>query len=87
MLNCYKMITFKIWYHTLYSKDKGGHSENLALCMYCGSYMHFPPCVCVCVCVCVCTRMLGCMQLFATLWTVAHETPLSTTKALLDLKE
>ena len=35
-------------------------------------------CVCVCVCVCVCA--LSCFhhaQLLATLWTVAHQTPLS----------
>ena len=31
--------------------------------------------VCVCVCVCVC--VLICIQLFAILWTVAHQTPLS----------
>ena len=41
----------------------------------------------MCVCVCVCTRVSVCMcvcvcqslsrvQLFATLWTIAHQTPL-----------
>ena len=38
-------------------------------------------CVCVCVCVCVClhahARMLFHIRLFATLWTVAHQAPLS----------
>ena len=40
-------------------------------------------CVCVCVCVCVCgraclhTQWLGCIWLFATLWIVAHQAPLS----------
>ena len=34
-------------------------------------------CVCVCVCVCVCTCMLISIRLFATLWTVAHQAPLS----------
>ena len=36
--------------------------------------------VCVCVCVCVCTRTLSCFhhaQLLVTLWTVAHQAPLS----------
>ena len=32
-------------------------------------------CVCVCVCVCVCT--LSHVRLFVTLWTVAHQAPLS----------
>ena len=40
-------------------------------------------CVCVCVCVCVsacmraCTQSFNHVQLFATLWTVAHQAPLS----------
>ena len=34
-------------------------------------------CVCVCVCVCVHARMLSCVLLFATLWTAAHQAPLS----------
>ena len=38
-------------------------------------------CVCVCVCVCVCARararVLSLIRLFATPWTVAHQTPLS----------
>ena len=34
-------------------------------------------CVCVCVCVYECTCVLGCVQLFATPWTVAHQAPLS----------
>ena len=36
--------------------------------------------VCVCVCVCVCVHVLShfsCVQLCATLWTVAHQAPLS----------
>ena len=36
--------------------------------------------MCVCVCVCVCARALchfSCVRLFATLWTVAHQAPLS----------
>ena len=35
--------------------------------------------VCVCVCVCVCAHRctLSCIQLFATLWIVACQTPLS----------
>ena len=33
--------------------------------------------VCVCVCVCVCARVLSHVRLFATPWTVAHQTPLS----------
>ena len=33
--------------------------------------------VCVCVCVCVCVQSLSPVQLFATLWTVAHQAPLS----------
>ena len=36
------------------------------------------PCVCVCVCVCVCILSFQCVQLFVTLWTVAHQAPLST---------
>ena len=32
-------------------------------------------CVCVCVCVCVLSRFSH-VQLFATLWTVAHQVPL-----------
>ena len=31
---------------------------------------------CVCVCVCVCVHVLSHVQLFATPWTVAHQTPL-----------
>ena len=37
-------------------------------------------CVCVCVCVCACMCVLSCfspVQLCATLWTVAHQAPLS----------
>ena len=37
-------------------------------------------CVCVCVCACVRARMLSCfshVQLFATLWMVAHQASLS----------
>ena len=34
--------------------------------------------MCVCVCVCVCARMLSCVWLFITPWTVAHQVPLST---------
>ena len=36
-------------------------------------------CVCVCVCVCarVCTRALSHVRLFVTLWTIAHQAPLS----------
>ena len=34
-------------------------------------------CVPVCVCVCVCVHALSCIQLFATPWTVDHQTPLS----------
>jgi len=30
-------------------------------------------CVCVCVCVSVCVCLLSCVQLFATLWTVAQD--------------
>ena len=33
--------------------------------------------VCVCVCVCVCACALSCVQLFVTLWTVAHKAFLS----------
>ena len=33
--------------------------------------------VCVCVCVCVCVQLLSHIRLFATLWTVAHQAPLS----------
>ena len=29
------------------------------------------------VCVCVCVRVLSRVQLFATLWTIAHQGPLS----------
>ena len=39
-------------------------------------FLSFPSSwVCVCVCVCVCA--LSHAQLFATLWTVAHQAPLS----------
>ena len=34
-------------------------------------------CVCVCVCVCVNAQLLSHVQLFATPWTVACQTPLS----------
>ena len=33
--------------------------------------------VCVCVCVCVCACALSHVQLFVTLWTVAHQASLS----------
>ena len=33
--------------------------------------------VCVCVCVCVCACVLSPVRLFATLWTVVHQAPLS----------
>ena len=36
---------------------------------------HFTWCAFMCVCVCV--SSFGCVQLFATLWTVAQQTPLS----------
>ena len=29
--------------------------------------------LCVCVCVCVCAQLLGCVLLFVTVWTVAHQ--------------
>ena len=31
----------------------------------------------VCVCVCVCARMLSCVPLFKTPWTITHQAPLS----------
>ena len=37
-------------------------------------------CVCVCVCVCMCCAILSCysrVRLFVTVWTVAHQAPLS----------
>ena len=34
-------------------------------------------CVCVCVCVCCVLSCLSCVQLCATLWTIAHQAPLS----------
>ena len=47
--------------------------------------LHVCVLVCVCVCVCVrartrasvCARSLSCVQLFATLWTLACQSPLS----------
>ena len=33
-------------------------------------------CVCVCVCLCACVHVLSHVQLFATPWTVARQTPL-----------
>ena len=33
--------------------------------------------VCVCVCVCVCVLVVTSVRLFPTLWTVAHQAPLS----------
>ena len=45
-----------------------------SLCIY--TYV----CVCVCVCVyryCAVQSCFSCVQLFATLWTVAHWAPLS----------
>ena len=30
----------------------------------------------MCVCVCVCAQSLSCVQIFATPWAVAHQTPL-----------
>ena len=35
-------------------------------------------CVCMCVCACACARVLSCIQLFVTLWTVACQALLST---------
>ena len=71
-----KVVTLKTWF----SVCTVGHT-----CIF----LRVCVCVCVCVRVCACARarMLSSMQLFATLWTVAHETPLSITKALLGLKE
>ena len=34
-------------------------------------------CVCVYVCVCICAHSLGSAQFFVTLWTIAHQAPLS----------
>ena len=34
-------------------------------------------CVCMCVCVCVCAESFSYVQLFATLWTIACQAPLS----------
>ena len=36
----------------------------------------YPVCVCVCVYVCV-LSYFSCVQLFVTLWTIAHQTPLA----------
>ena len=33
--------------------------------------------VCVCVCVCVCVSRFSRVQLFVTVWTVAHQAPMS----------
>ena len=38
---------------------------------------HYRLCVCVCVCVCVCEVASVRVQLFATLWTVVFQAPLS----------
>ena len=37
------------------------------------SLVYVSVCVCVCVCVSVCVCLLSCVQLFATLWTVAQD--------------
>ena len=34
-------------------------------------------CVCLCVCAQICPKWLSCVWIFATLWTVAHQAPLS----------
>ena len=52
------------------------NTKNLCVCV--------SVCVCVCLCLCVCVCVCVCVlshfshvQLFVTLWTVAHQAPLS----------
>ena len=41
------------------------------------SYIKMQVCVCVCVCVCMHAKSFNHVPLFAPLWTVAHQSPLS----------
>ena len=51
------------------------HTTILISVMQC---VHVPRLLRVCVCVCVCVlNRFSCVSLFATLWTVAHQVPLS----------
>ena len=69
----YILVLFCIMVCCKRSGMSGGNSECKFLA--CSRYSS----VCVCVCVCVCTRasVLSCIQLFVTLWTVAHQALLS----------
>ena len=63
----YKDVTLNtLWYPTLKIQMKWGNLNHV--CEY--------VCVCVCVCVCVLSRF-SYVWFFGTLWTVAHQTPLS----------
>ena len=60
----------------LKKKKKKATSLLGALLFYAGFGTFCKGCVCVCVCVCLCAKALQ-LCLFATPWTVAHQTPLS----------
>ena len=52
-------------------------SHFLSLLLYLTYFSYIKHCFLLCVCVCVCVKSLSCVRLFATLWTVAHQAPLS----------
>ena len=62
-----------IIYEIFFVDWKSSISESL----FNSTLLHFITCVCVCVCVCMHTHLLSHVQLFATIWTVAHQAPLS----------
>ena len=68
----YKYSLFYIFYFM--------HTHTYSMCIDIQKYVYTCMCVCVCVCVCIYIYMLSCfshVRLFTTLWTVAHQVPLS----------
>ena len=57
------------------SSSNPTYKEKTAISFHLGVVCIVSVCVCVCVCVCVLSRFSH-VQLFATLWTVAHQVPL-----------
>ena len=65
---CIGVHNILFWCHTMHmsiNMDLQLHFKWLQLIVW------------VCVCTCVCVQLLSCVQLFATPWTAAHQSPLS----------
>ena len=81
---CVCVLTEKSWSLSIsslhYEVNKKIFSEfetHLPLIFSKREHWYLVVCVHVCVCVCAYVQLLSCVQLFATLWTVACQAPLS----------